>query len=394
YGGHAFHLGARARRHREPRPDRGLLHRPACGAAHQPLPRSHLRRHLQYRHRDGIVHPRRLVRPRSGRGHDQAHPAGGPYRFRVRGGRGGVWRRALPHSRGFVRFHRDPRARQGNAQRRSVHPFRRRGTGDPVRAAIDDQYGREPAPHAGEGNDVAVHFLRRLVAHLARLRHGHADRAHPRAAARAACRRDGVRGKRHLMHESARAPVLVAAGGTGGHLFPAEALAAALTKRGIAVHLVTDRRATRFGGAFPEEATHVVASATLRARNPLAATRTAAMLGIGLAQAWALIGRLKPAAVIGFGGYPTIPPLLAAAWRGVPTLIHDANAVIGRANRQLAPRVTAIAITFPDVFRDEPRLAAKVTLTGNPVRPAVVAAAATPYPAVRDPLRLLVFGGS
>ncbi|HKM86980.1 MAG TPA: undecaprenyldiphospho-muramoylpentapeptide beta-N-acetylglucosaminyltransferase [Xanthobacteraceae bacterium] len=196
------------------------------------------------------------------------------------------------------------------------------------------------------------------------------------------------------MHESARAPVLVAAGGTGGHLFPAEALAAALTKRGIAVHLVTDRRATRFGGAFPEEATHVVASATLRARNPLAATRTAAMLGIGLAQAWALIGRLKPAAVIGFGGYPTIPPLLAAAWRGVPTLIHDANAVIGRANRQLAPRVTAIAITFPDVFRDEPRLAAKVTLTGNPVRPAVVAAAATPYPAVRDPLRLLVFGGS
>jgi UDP-N-acetylglucosamine--N-acetylmuramyl-(pentapeptide) pyrophosphoryl-undecaprenol N-acetylglucosamine transferase len=98
--------------------------------------------------------------------------------------------------------------------------------------------------------------------------------------------------------------------------------------------------------------------------------------------------------VIGFGGYPTIPPLLAAAWRGVPTLIHDANAVIGRANRLLAPRVTAIATTFPDVFRAEPRLAAKATLTGNPVRPAVVAAAATPYPAVGDPLRLLIFGGS
>jgi len=98
--------------------------------------------------------------------------------------------------------------------------------------------------------------------------------------------------------------------------------------------------------------------------------------------------------VIGFGGYPTIPPLLAAAWRGVPTLIHDANAVIGRANRLLAPRVTAIATTFPDVFRAEPRLAAKATLTGNPVRPAVVAAAATPYPAMGDPLRLLIFGGS
>ena len=196
------------------------------------------------------------------------------------------------------------------------------------------------------------------------------------------------------MPEPARAPVLVAAGGTGGHLFPAEALAAALGKRGIAVHLVTDRRAVRYGGAIPDAATHVVASATLRARNPIAATRTAAMLGVGLVQAWALIGRLKPAAVIGFGGYPTIPPLLAAAWRSIPTLIHDANAVIGRANRLLAPRVTAIATTFPDVFRAEPRLAAKATLTGNPVRPAVVAAAATPYPAGCDPLRLLIFGGS
>ena len=87
--------------------------------------------------------------------------------------------------------------------------------------------------------------------------------------------------------------------------------------------------------------------------------------------------------MIGFGGYPTIPPVLAAAWRGVPTLIHDANAVIGRANRLLAPRVTAIATTFPDVFRDQHRLAAKATLTGNPVRPAVVAAAMTPYPALR-----------
>jgi UDP-N-acetylglucosamine--N-acetylmuramyl-(pentapeptide) pyrophosphoryl-undecaprenol N-acetylglucosamine transferase len=98
--------------------------------------------------------------------------------------------------------------------------------------------------------------------------------------------------------------------------------------------------------------------------------------------------------VIGFGGYPTIPPVLAAAWRGVPNLIHDANAVIGRANRFLAPRVTAIATTFPDLFRNAPALAAKATLTGNPVRPAVAAAAAIPYPDATGPLRLLVFGGS
>jgi UDP-N-acetylglucosamine--N-acetylmuramyl-(pentapeptide) pyrophosphoryl-undecaprenol N-acetylglucosamine transferase len=191
-----------------------------------------------------------------------------------------------------------------------------------------------------------------------------------------------------------RAPVLVAAGGTGGHLFPAEALAAVLTERGIPVHLVTDRRAARFGGGFTDRTIHVVASATLRARNPVAMTRTAAMLGLGLVQARVLIGRLRPAAVIGFGGYPTVPPVLAAVWRGVPSLIHDANAVIGRANRLLAPRVTAIATTFPDVFTAEPDLAAKATPTGNPVRAAVVAAAATPYPAPNDPLRLVIFGGS
>jgi UDP-N-acetylglucosamine--N-acetylmuramyl-(pentapeptide) pyrophosphoryl-undecaprenol N-acetylglucosamine transferase len=196
------------------------------------------------------------------------------------------------------------------------------------------------------------------------------------------------------MQAPGRAPVLVAAGGTGGHLFPAEALAVALKQRGVKVDLATDRRATRYGSAFAEDAIHVVSSATVRARNPAAMARTAALLGVGLLQAWALLGRLKPAAVIGFGGYPTIPPVLAAAWRGIPSLIHDANAVIGRANRFLAPRVTAIATTFPDVLRADAALAAKATLTGNPVRPAVVAAAATPYPELADRLRLLVFGGS
>jgi UDP-N-acetylglucosamine--N-acetylmuramyl-(pentapeptide) pyrophosphoryl-undecaprenol N-acetylglucosamine transferase len=193
---------------------------------------------------------------------------------------------------------------------------------------------------------------------------------------------------------ASNAPVLVAAGGTGGHLFPAEALAAALIRRGLSVHLATDRRAARYGGAFDDASVHVITSATLRARNPVAMAQTAASLAAGLAQAWSLVGRLRPAAVIGFGGYPTLPPVLAAALRGVPTVIHDANAVIGRANRLLAPRVTAIATTFPDMFRDQPRLAAKATLTGNPVRPAVVVAAATPYPQSTDRLQLLVFGGS
>jgi UDP-N-acetylglucosamine--N-acetylmuramyl-(pentapeptide) pyrophosphoryl-undecaprenol N-acetylglucosamine transferase len=196
------------------------------------------------------------------------------------------------------------------------------------------------------------------------------------------------------MDQSQSPSVLVAAGGTGGHLFPAAALAGVLLQRGIAVHLATDRRAVRFGDTFDDDAIHVVASATIRARNPLALTQTAAALGLGLFQAWRLIGWLRPAAVIGFGGYPSVPPVLAAVWRGVPTVIHDANAVVGRANRLLAPRVTAIATTFPETFRDAPHLAAKATLTGNPVRPAVIAAAAARYDAPADVLRLVIFGGS
>jgi UDP-N-acetylglucosamine--N-acetylmuramyl-(pentapeptide) pyrophosphoryl-undecaprenol N-acetylglucosamine transferase len=196
------------------------------------------------------------------------------------------------------------------------------------------------------------------------------------------------------MPQPGRSPVLVAAGGTGGHLFPAEALAAVLGKHGIPVHLVTDHRAARYSGAFTEDTIHVVSSATLRGRNLIALAKTFGALGYGYVQARRLIARLKPAAVIGFGGYPTVPPVLAAAWSGTPSLIHDSNAVIGRANKFLAPHVNAIATSFPNVFNKNPDLAAKATLTGNPVRPAVVAAASIPFPAPTDPLRLLVFGGS
>jgi UDP-N-acetylglucosamine--N-acetylmuramyl-(pentapeptide) pyrophosphoryl-undecaprenol N-acetylglucosamine transferase len=190
--------------------------------------------------------------------------------------------------------------------------------------------------------------------------------------------------------------VVLAAGGTGGHLFPAEALSVALARRGVRVHLATDERATRYGAKFPAEAIHVVPSETVRGRNPLALARTGAILSLGTFQAWLLLGRLRPAAVVGFGGYPTIPSVLAATWRRIPTVIHDANAVIGRANRLLSPRVTAIATTFPGVLDRAPALAAKATHTGNPVRPAVIAAAATPYiaPQPGGRLSVLIFGGS
>jgi UDP-N-acetylglucosamine--N-acetylmuramyl-(pentapeptide) pyrophosphoryl-undecaprenol N-acetylglucosamine transferase len=199
------------------------------------------------------------------------------------------------------------------------------------------------------------------------------------------------------MSAAAQAPlVLVTAGGTGGHLFPAEALAAVLRRRGLAVALATDNRAAQYGRAFPPESVHIVPSATLRGRDPLSLARTAATLGLGIAKAAILLTRLKPAIVVGFGGYPSVPPVLAATMRRIPTLIHEQNGVMGRGNTLLARRVTAIATGFPDVVRDDPALAAKATFVGNPVRPAVIAAAASPYaaPEAGESLRLLVFGGS
>lgn len=190
--------------------------------------------------------------------------------------------------------------------------------------------------------------------------------------------------------------VLLAAGGTGGHLFAAEALAEALGRRGIAVALATDHRAERYGKTFPARNVHIITSATVRGRNPLSLARTAAMLGIGTMQGLRLLTRMRPSAAVGFGGYPTIPPVLAATLRKIPTVIHEQNAVMGRANRFLAPRVNAIATSFAAVLDREEKLNAKATRTGNPVRPAVIAAAATPYaaPERTGPIRLVVFGGS
>lgn len=186
---------------------------------------------------------------------------------------------------------------------------------------------------------------------------------------------------------------MLAAGGTGGHLFPAEALAHELAARGYEVHLATDSRAEQFAASFPARQRHVIRSATLAGKDPVALARTAGALLAGYLQARALIGRLKPVAVVGFGGYPTVPPVLAAVHRGVPTLIHDANAVMGRANRWLEKRVRLVAMGFEAA---EAGGAGNVIVTGNPVRPAILEAAQTPYPARRpeEPFNLLVFGGS
>lgn len=188
--------------------------------------------------------------------------------------------------------------------------------------------------------------------------------------------------------------ILIAAGGTGGHLFPAESLAYALNGRGYEVHLATDHRANNYGSEFPAREIHIIASATFGDRSPLGLMKSAASLARGELQSLSLVRRLDPAATIGFGGYPTLPPLLAAWLTGRPTIVHEANAVMGRANRFLAPRVTAIATTFRDTGLMG-NGAGRAVVTGNPVRPKVLAAVA-PYrqPTEGGKIDVVVFGGS
>ncbi len=166
--------------------------------------------------------------------------------------------------------------------------------------------------------------------------------------------------------------ILLAAGGTGGHLFPAEALGVELIRRGLRVRLATDSRALRYSGLFSKDTIDVVPSATVRGRAPWSLAHTGAMLAAGTAVSLNLMRRLKPAAVVGFGGYPTLPPLLAARLFGTPGIIHEANAVLGRANRFLSSRVSAIATSLPGVLDRDPALSGKTTAVGTPMRPAIL----------------------
>jgi UDP-N-acetylglucosamine--N-acetylmuramyl-(pentapeptide) pyrophosphoryl-undecaprenol N-acetylglucosamine transferase len=188
--------------------------------------------------------------------------------------------------------------------------------------------------------------------------------------------------------------IVLAAGGTGGHLFPAEALGHELKARGYTVHLVTDSRAERFAGKFPADEIHVIPSATIGSKNPIALAKSLLTLWRGMRMARKLFSRLKPKAVIGFGGYPTVPPLLAATGMKIPSLIHEQNAVMGRANKLMASRVQAIAGGF--LPEGSGAHAGKTVVTGNPVRPDVISASEQAYAASgeNDPFNLVVFGGS
>ncbi|MGE0767731.1 MAG: undecaprenyldiphospho-muramoylpentapeptide beta-N-acetylglucosaminyltransferase [Hyphomicrobiaceae bacterium] len=189
---------------------------------------------------------------------------------------------------------------------------------------------------------------------------------------------------------------MLAAGGSGGHLFPAFALAEEFGRRGIAVDLMTDMRGDRYGTGFPARQVYRVPAATIAGSNPLSAAKTIFTLAKGVGAARSILADVRPGVVVGFGGYPSFPPIVAARLMGLPTALHEQNAVLGRANRMLARRVTAIATSFETVRLLDAATAKKAHFTGNPVRDVVLREAAKPYlpSEAGKPFYLLVFGGS
>jgi UDP-N-acetylglucosamine--N-acetylmuramyl-(pentapeptide) pyrophosphoryl-undecaprenol N-acetylglucosamine transferase len=190
-------------------------------------------------------------------------------------------------------------------------------------------------------------------------------------------------------------PIVIAAGGTGGHLFPAEALAAELIARGQRIVLMTDARSSgQKSPVFADREQYILAGAGIAGRGALRGVKAIGSLTAGVFQARAILARLDAAAVVGFGGYPSVAPVLATRLlRHRPgVILHEQNAVLGRANRFLARRADALALSFAETER-VPETAATVP-TGNPVRPAVMALARSSYVAPAGRINVLVLGGS
>src|SRR5579864_4050779 len=190
-------------------------------------------------------------------------------------------------------------------------------------------------------------------------------------------------------------PFVLAAGGTGGHLFPAQALAGELMRRGRRVVVMTDDRGYNYGNAFPGAEIATVPAATFANRGALGRLAAFGVIVLGVLAAWAKLLNLRPRAVVGFGGYPSLPVMLAASLARIPAALHEQNAVLGRVNRLLAPRVTRIAASFP-FARFAPKDSRRVVFTGNPVRSEAAALRSASYqpPLTGGPVRLLIFGGS
>jgi len=189
--------------------------------------------------------------------------------------------------------------------------------------------------------------------------------------------------------------IVLSAGGTGGHLFPAQALAAELASRGRKIVVMTDARGTAYQTQFPGAAIEIVPAATFADRSKLRLLAAPFEILAGIVVSLAKLARIKPRAVVGFGGYPSVPVILAAIIARLPTAILAPDAVLGRANRLVANSVKVIAGGLP-LVRFPPKDMSKVVYTGNPLRPEVIVQAGAPYraPSAGESINLLVFGGS
>jgi UDP-N-acetylglucosamine--N-acetylmuramyl-(pentapeptide) pyrophosphoryl-undecaprenol N-acetylglucosamine transferase len=188
---------------------------------------------------------------------------------------------------------------------------------------------------------------------------------------------------------------VLAAGGTGGHMIPAHALAAELKSRGHGVLLITDERGARFPGLFEGLPVHILPAGRLGG-GPLGWLRAASSVLKGRGEAKRLYREHRPDAVVGFGGYPAFPSLLAASSMRIPTVLHEQNAVMGRVNRLLAGEAKAIGTAYDEIDRLKPRHKAKTVLVGNPVREEIARLGEMPFPPFDEvaPLKILVTGGS
>jgi len=190
--------------------------------------------------------------------------------------------------------------------------------------------------------------------------------------------------------------IVLAAGGTGGHVFPAEALANELGRRGFRLALITDRRGDAYGGVLGELETHRIRAGGVAGKNIFARIKSAIELAIGTLQARSLLKKLNPKTVIGFGGYASVPTMLAACFGKYKTALHEQNAVLGRANRLLAPRVDRVATCFDAIEGVPEQARGNIVQTGMPVRDSVMRIGAQSYPDLDcdSVVRVLIIGGS
>lgn len=186
--------------------------------------------------------------------------------------------------------------------------------------------------------------------------------------------------------------LLLAAGGTGGHMFPAQALAETLKSQGWDIAMMTDERGKKHTGRIPADPILEVQAASISPRKPLAALKGVLKLIKGTRQAKRFIKDWQPDIVVGFGGYPAFPAMLAAQGLRLPTIIHEQNAVLGRVNRVFAKKASYVASGF-ETLEKLPEGAHHLCL-GNPMREQIIKAVPKRYAAPKGKINLLIVGGS